>query len=41
MINTEQPALNNSASVSSLKDKKTKDAKKLKNRVINVLLKNI
>jgi len=32
MINTEQPALNNSASVSSLKDKKTKDAKKLKNR---------
>ncbi|OUM68351.1 hypothetical protein PIROE2DRAFT_3949 [Piromyces sp. E2] len=32
MINTEQPTLANSASVSSLKDKKTKDAKKLKNR---------
>jgi len=33
MINAEQqPTLNNSASVSSLKDKKTKDVKKLKNR---------
>jgi len=31
-MNTEQPALNNSASVTSLKDKKAKDAKKLKNR---------
>ncbi|ORX46214.1 hypothetical protein BCR36DRAFT_585360 [Piromyces finnis] len=38
--NTEQPALANSASVSSLKEKKAKDAKKLKNRRSKMKLNN-